>query len=106
MKKIQSLGNLLFFYGRKDMPYTYIVQCADGSFYTGWTTDLTARIAIHNQGKGGRYTRARCPVRLVYWSIQPDRKAAQREEFRIKSLSRKEKEALVNSFSNQSSAFC
>lgn len=80
------------------MPYTYIVQCADGSFYTGWTTNLEARIEAHNQGKGGRYTRARCPVQLVYWSAQPDRKAAQREEIRIKALKRNEKEALVNSF--------
>jgi len=82
------------------MPYTYILLCRDGSLYTGWTTDLEARLKAHNQGKGGHYTSSRRPVQLVYWIEQPDRSSAQREEARIKGLKRQEKEALVASFHN------
>lgn len=78
------------------MPYTYILQCADGSFYTGWTTDLEARQRIHNEGKGARYTRARLPVRLVYWEDHPDRSQAQRREAAIRKLRRPEKEKLIS----------
>ena len=49
------------------MNYTYIVECADGSLYCGWTNDLEKRIADHNDGKGGKYTRSRLPVKLVYF---------------------------------------
>ena len=48
------------------MNYTYILSCADGTLYTGWTNDLDRRLAVHNAGKGGKYTRARLPVTLVY----------------------------------------
>jgi len=80
------------------MPYTYLVQCADGSYYTGWTTDLEARLRAHNQGRGGRYTRSRRPVRLVYWEFQPSRSAAQRREATLRRLSHDEKAALAASF--------
>lgn len=79
------------------MPYTYILQCADGSFYAGWTTDLGNRIKAHNEGKGARYTRSRLPVQLVYWENHPNRSTAQRREAEIRKLKRKEKEKLVNS---------
>ena len=46
--------------------YTYLLRCADGTLYCGWTNDLAARLAAHNSGKGAKYTRARRPVRLVY----------------------------------------
>lgn len=77
------------------MPYTYMLQCADGSFYTGWTVNLEARLKTHNSGKGARYTRSRLPVRLVYWEEQPDRGAAQRREIFIRRLKRKQKEKLL-----------
>ena len=56
--------------------YVYIVECADGSYYTGWTTDLRRRLAAHNAGRGSRYTRIRRPVKLVYSEEHPDRASA------------------------------
>jgi putative endonuclease len=53
--------------------FVYILECADGSYYTGWTTDLDRRVAAHNAGRGGRYTRSRRPVKLVYWEEQVPR---------------------------------
>lgn len=75
--------------------FTYIVECADGSLYTGWTTNLEQRIAVHNAGKGARYTRSRLPVKLVWWEEQQDKEAAQSREARIKLLSRREKLILI-----------
>ncbi|KJS16142.1 MAG: methyltransferase [Peptococcaceae bacterium BRH_c4b] len=80
------------------MPYTYIVQCADSSFYTGWTVDLDARLQAHNDGKGARYTRSRRPVQLVYWEFQPNRSEAQRREATVRRLRRDQKEALADGF--------
>lgn len=80
------------------MPYTYVVQCADGSYYTGWTTDLEARVRAHNEGRAARYTRGRRPVRLVYWESQPTRSAAQRREAALRRLGRDQKAALVAAF--------
>ncbi len=77
------------------MPYVYIVRCADGSFYTGWTTDVARRVAQHNAGRGARYTRIHRPVVLVYPEAQPDRAAAMRREWAIKKLDREHKERLV-----------
>lgn len=82
----------------EQMPFTYMLQCADGSFYTGWTTDLEARLKVHNEGKGARYTRSRLPVQLVYWETQPGRSEAQRREALIRKLKRKQKEQLIKSF--------
>ena len=75
--------------------YTYILRCADGSLYTGWTNDLTKRVAAHNAGTGGKYTRAHRPVELVYYEVFPSKEAAMRREVEIKSLSKEEKEALL-----------
>lgn len=49
------------------MNYTYILECSDGSFYTGWTNNLEKRINCHNKGKGAKYTRGRLPLKLVYF---------------------------------------
>lgn len=73
----------------------YILECADGSLYTGITNDLTARIATHNAGKGARYTRSRLPVELVYSETATDRGTASSREAQLKSLSRAEKLALL-----------
>ena len=51
------------------MNYTYMLRCADGSFYTGWTNNLEKRVKEHNAGRGGRYTRAHRPVELCYYEI-------------------------------------
>jgi putative endonuclease len=74
----------------------YILQCADGTLYTGWTTDLEQRLRAHNSGQGAKYTRGRRPVRLVYREEQPTRSAAQRREAAIRHLSRAEKLKLIN----------
>jgi putative endonuclease len=77
------------------MPYVYILRCADASLYTGWTTDITRRVAQHNAGRGARYTRMRRPVVLVYSEETPDRSTAMRREQAIKKLDRTRKERLV-----------
>jgi DNA-3-methyladenine glycosylase II len=79
------------------MNYTYILRCADGTLYTGWTNDLPRRIQTHNNGKGGKYTRSRLPVELVYHEEYEDKRQAQRREYSLKLLSRLEKERLVES---------
>jgi putative endonuclease len=78
--------------------YVYMLQCADGTYYTGWTTHLERRLAVHNAGRGSRYTRQRRPVRLAYWEEQPDRASAQRRELKIRQLSHARKQVLAESF--------
>ncbi len=73
----------------------YILQCADDSFYTGITTDLTRRIAQHEAGKGARYTKGRGPFKLVYQEKSSNRSEASKRELAIKALSRDEKCLLV-----------
>lgn len=80
---------------RQTSNYTYILRCADGSLYTGWTNDLEKRIAAHNAGFGGKYTRSHRPVTLVYYECFPTKAEAMRREYAIKQLSREEKEALI-----------
>ena len=80
------------------MFYTYILECADGSFYTGWTNNLTNRLDAHNKGTGAKYTRGRAPVRLVYYEEHADKKAAQKREYGIKRLRRMDKQELIDSF--------
>ncbi|MGE5027053.1 MAG: GIY-YIG nuclease family protein [Betaproteobacteria bacterium] len=75
--------------------HCYILECADGTLYTGITNDLEKRLAAHNSGTASKYTRSRLPVRLVFAEDQPDRAAASRREMRIKQLSRAEKLALL-----------
>ena len=77
------------------MTFVYILECADGSYYTGWTTDLDRRVADHDAGRGGRYTRSRGPVKLVYWEEHADRRSAQRRELALKRLPRARKIALI-----------
>jgi putative endonuclease len=78
--------------------FVYILECADGSYYTGWTTDLDRRVADHNAGRGGRYTRSRRPVKLVYWEHHADRRSAQRRELVLKRLPRARKFILIADF--------
>ncbi len=76
--------------------YTYIVRCADGSLYTGYTVDnLAARIRAHNEGRGARYTKSRRPVTLIWHQTFSEAHAARSLEAKIKRLTRKEKEALL-----------
>ena len=75
--------------------HVYLLRCADGSLYCGWTVDVAARLEQHRAGRGARYTRSRLPVELAWSAELPDRSAARREEARIKRLPRREKLALV-----------
>ena len=76
--------------------YAYILKCADGTLYTGWTNNLEKRLKTHNEGKGGKYTRSRLPCKLFYYEEFEDKIKAQRREWEIKQLSRKQKLALVD----------
>ena len=82
------------------MNYTYILECADGTLYTGWTNDLEKRLAAHNSGHGAKYTRSRTPVRLVYAEAHEDRREAMRREAQIKHLPRSKKLILLDSSCN------
>lgn len=76
--------------------YVYILECRDGSFYTGITTDPARRLAEHNRtARGARYTRARRPVRLVYQEPADSRAAAARREHALRCLRREDKRALA-----------
>jgi putative endonuclease len=75
--------------------WVYILRCADGSLYTGWTVDVAKRLERHRAGKASRYTASRLPVELVYEAAMPDRTAARREEVRIKRLDRARKLELI-----------
>ena len=77
------------------MNYTYILQCKDGTFYTGWTNNLERRLKAHNDGKGAKYTKARRPVILVYYETFETKEEAMKREYAIKQMTRKEKERLV-----------
>lgn len=79
--------------------FCYLLECADGSFYTGWTTDPARRERQHNRGVGARYTRTHAPVRLVYVESQPDRSSAMRRERALKALGHAQKKKLVEKFS-------
>ncbi len=77
------------------MNYCYILRCGDGTYYTGWTNDLKKRVAAHQAGKGGKYTRARLPVQLVYYETFLSKQEAMSREYAVKKMSRREKEQLV-----------
>lgn len=73
----------------------YVLNCADGTLYTGYTTDLERRVAEHNAGEGAKYTRPRTPVEVVHVERFDTRSDAMAREYAIKQLSRAEKERLV-----------
>jgi putative endonuclease len=75
--------------------YVYLLRCADGTLYCGWTTDPERRERQHQDGTASRYTRRRRPVEIVWVKEVADRSAALREEWRIKQLTRDEKWAIV-----------
>ena len=75
--------------------FTYLLRCADGSLYCGWTNDLTKRLQAHNAGTGAKYTRPRRPVELAYYETFATQSEAMRREAEIKRLSRAEKLALI-----------
>ena len=76
--------------------YVYILRCADGTLYTGSTDDVGRRVAVHNSGKGAKYTRGRIPVEVVYTEECESYSGALKREYAIKQLSRGEKIKLIN----------
>ncbi len=82
------------------MNYTYIVECSDGSLYTGWTNDLEKRIKAHNDGKGAKYTKSRRPVMLAYYEEFQTREEAMRREWEIKQMSRQKKMRMISAEKN------
>ena len=75
----------------------YILQCSDGSLYTGITNNLELRVKTHNSGRGAKYTKNRLPVRLVYKEYTKDKSTSLKRELEIKKLSRQAKKELINS---------
>ena len=75
--------------------YTYLLRCADGTIYCGWTNCLEERLRAHNEGHGAKYTRGRRPVELVYYEEFATRREAMQREWALKKLRRKEKQRLM-----------
>ncbi len=79
------------------MTCVYLLRCADGTFYTGWTVNLEKRLAAHNAGTGSRYTRGRRPLRLVYWEELATESQARQREPALRQLSHARKERMSES---------
>ncbi|MBP1762149.1 MAG: putative endonuclease [Firmicutes bacterium] len=79
------------------MPFVYILQCSDQTYYTGYATDIDRRLQEHQQGIGCKYTRGRLPVELVYWEEWESKSQAMQREHQIKQLARVDKIKLINS---------
>ena len=75
--------------------YAYIVECADGTYYCGYTNDLEKRIETHNRGKGAKYTKPRLPVALVYYEEFDSKEEAMSREWHLKQLTHAQKQALI-----------
>ena len=81
--------------------YMYVVECRDGSYYTGYTTDVKKRVAVHNSGKGAKYTRARLPVKLIYAEGFDSKEEAMSAEALFKRKKRPQKESYLNDNQNK-----
>ena len=82
------------------MYFAYIMRCADGTLYTGYTDDIARREVVHNSGRGAKYTRSRLPVKMVYHESFATRSEAMKRECAIKRLSREQKLKLIADYSN------
>ena len=80
--------------------FVYLLRCADGSLYCGWTNDLASRVEAHNRGQGAKYTRSRRPVELVYAEEHDTKQEALSREWHIKRMSRSEKLAMIQNRGN------
>jgi len=83
---------------RSNLFYVYIVKCADGTYYTGYTNNLEKRIQLHNKGNGARYLRGRTPIKLIYVKEYKYYKNALRAERNLKKLTRRDKELLIKNY--------
>ena len=80
--------------------YMYVLECTDGTLYTGYSTDVQKRLDVHNAGKGAKYTRARLPVKLLYQEEYPDKSSAMSAEALFKQKTRQEKLAYIEARKN------
>lgn len=94
-KNRKERGDLFGVAFKCEMNYTYILECSDGSLYTGWTNDIEKRLKAHNAGLGAKYTKPRRPVTLVYKEEFETKEEAMRREYAIKQLTREEKLKLI-----------
>lgn len=85
-------------YMEKNEYYFYVLECADGTFYGGYAANVQKRLAVHNSGKGAKYTRSRRPVKLIYFEAFETKSEAMRAEYKFKQLTRKEKEVFLKEF--------
>ncbi len=81
--------------------YCYLLECADGSYYCGWTKDVEKRVQTHNRGQGARYTRARRPVRLVYVEELDSQSEAMQREHRLKQRTHAAKSRLIEKYQEE-----
>ncbi|WP_158058661.1 GIY-YIG nuclease family protein [Halorussus halophilus] len=75
--------------------FVYVLECSDGTFYTGYTTDVERRVREHDDGEGAKYTRGRTPVELIHTEEFDSKSAAMSREYELKQLSRRQKEQLI-----------
>ena len=75
--------------------YTYMLECKDGTLYTGWTNCIEKRLKAHNAGRGAKFTKSRRPVKLKYLEVSETKSEAMKREAAIKKMNRKEKESLI-----------
>ncbi|MCM3734189.1 GIY-YIG nuclease family protein [Fictibacillus nanhaiensis] len=75
--------------------FVYILECSDGTYYTGYTNEISQRLRKHEEGKGAKYTRGRGPLKLVFQQSFQTKQEAMRMEFAVKKLSRAEKERII-----------
>lgn len=80
--------------------YAYMLECSDGTLYSGYTVDVKHRLKVHNEGKGSKYTRCRLPVKLVYVEECADKVAAMQRECQLKKLTRPQKLRLISEYQN------
>ena len=88
------------------MHHVYIVRCADGTLYTGYALDPAARVAVHNGGRGARYTKSRLPVALVYTEAFESKSEALTREHQVKQLTRAQKDTLIAAFPSYNGVAC
>ena len=88
-----------------EVNYTYILECKDGTYYTGWTNNLEKRLKDHNEGRGAKYTKARLPVSLIYYEEFQTKEEAMRREYAIKHMTRSEKNNLIKTDSGRLTSY-
>lgn len=81
--------------------FFYVLECKDGSYYAGYTNNIERRVAVHNEGKGAKYTRAKLPVHCIYFETYATKREAMQAEYQFKQLTRKKKEVHIQKGSEQ-----